>query len=59
MTSVKARQFVPSPAAHGVYNELYAIYRELHDQFGGVAAPATLGSVMKRLLALQGSVRLG
>ena len=59
MTSVKAKQFVPSPATRGVYNELYAIYRELHDQFGGVAAPATLGSVMKRLLALQGSVRLG
>ena len=26
----------PDPAAHAVYNELYAIYRELHDEFGNV-----------------------
>ena len=36
MTSVKERQFLPDPSAHAVYNELYAIYRELHDEFGGV-----------------------
>lgn len=59
MTSVAPREFVPSPTAHDVYNELYSIYRELHDQFGGVGGPAALGSVMKRLLALQARVRLG
>ena len=38
MTSVKEKRFVPDAAAHAVYNELYAIYRELHDGFGGVSA---------------------
>jgi L-ribulokinase len=37
-----------------VYDELYAIYRELHDAFGGVPSARTdLGSVMKRLLAIR------
>jgi L-ribulokinase len=55
MTSIKERQFLPDPHAHGVYNELFAIYRELHDEFGGVTN-ADLGSVMKRLLAIRGRV---
>ncbi len=37
MTSVKEKRFEPDPAAHAVYNELYAFYRELHDEFGGVS----------------------
>jgi L-ribulokinase len=53
MTSVKDKRFVPDPAAHATYNDLYAIYRELHDGFGGVAARADIGSVMKRLLAIR------
>ena len=52
MTSVKEKRFLPDPAANAVYNELYAIYRELHDEFGGVRN-ADLGSVMKRLLAIR------
>jgi L-ribulokinase len=37
-----------------VYDELYALYRELHDAFGGLpAARADLGSLMKRLMALR------
>ena len=49
MTSVKDRQFVPDPSAHAVYNDLYAIYRDLHDEFGNVAN-VNLGDVMKKLL---------
>jgi L-ribulokinase len=52
MTSVKDKRFTPDPAAHAVYNQLYAIYRELHDEFGGVKN-ADLGSVMKRLLEIR------
>jgi L-ribulokinase len=52
MTPLKEKRFLPDPAAHGVYNELYAIYRELHDEFGGVKN-ADLGSVMKRLLSIR------
>jgi L-ribulokinase len=51
MTSVKDRRFVPDPAAHAVYNQLYALYRDLHDEFGNVAN-MNLGDVMKRLLSI-------
>jgi hypothetical protein len=45
MTSIGQRQFTPDPDARLVYDELYAIYHELHDAFGGVAgAPADLAS---------------
>jgi L-ribulokinase len=54
MTSIRARQFIPDPPASRVYDELYGIYRELHDSFGGVpGARADLATVMKRLLAIR------
>jgi L-ribulokinase len=54
MTSIRPRQFTPDPAASRVYDELYAIYRELHDCFGGVPGARTdPGSLMKRLLAIR------
>ena len=46
--------FAPDPAARRTYDELYALYRELHDAFGGVpGATADLGTAMKRLLAIR------
>jgi L-ribulokinase len=60
MTSLKAQRFTPDPAAVPVYDELYGLYRELHDVFGGVpAAGADLPSLMKRLLALRERVVRG
>jgi L-ribulokinase len=59
MTSLKPGAFEPNPAAVKVYDELYGMYRELHDTFGGIGDAATggatgnLGSLMKRLLALR------
>jgi L-ribulokinase len=59
MTSLKPGAFEPNPAAVKVYDELYGMYRELHDTFGGLGDAATggatgnLGSLMKRLLALR------
>jgi L-ribulokinase len=54
MTSLKDKRYEPDPAAQGVYDELYGLYRELHDSFGGVAgAKADLGSLMKKLLAIR------
>jgi L-ribulokinase len=52
MTSLKDKRFLPDPAAHAVYNQLYVIYKELHDEFGNVAN-MNLGSVMKRLLDIR------
>jgi L-ribulokinase len=57
MTFIKDKRFVPNPAAHGIYDELYGIYRELHDGFGGVSEARTdFPSLMKRLLALRSRV---
>ena len=57
MTRVKTTRFDPDPTAHDVYNRLYALYRELHDAFGGVTLqPSGLGSAMKRLLAIRDDV---
>jgi L-ribulokinase len=54
MTSLKEARYTPDPAATRVYDELYRIYRELHDGFGGVrGAKADFPSLMKRLLALR------
>jgi L-ribulokinase len=54
MSSLKKTRFDPDPAAKAVYDELYGLYRELHDVFGGVSgAKADLGTFMKRLLALR------
>jgi len=54
MTWLKEARFDPEPAATLVYSELYGMYRELHDTFGGVpGARADLGSIMKRMLALR------
>jgi len=54
MTSLKEKRYDPTPEAHEVYNELYGMYMELHDSFGGVpGAVADFPSLMKRLLALR------
>ncbi len=59
MTTIKDKRFAPDPAAHAVYDTLYAIYRELHDTFGGVAGAdrADLATLMKRLLAIKEGAR--
>ena len=54
MTTLKDKRFEPGADARRVYDELYAIYRELHDAFGGVpGAQPDLASLMKRLLAVK------
>ena len=54
MTWIKSKRFEPRPDAHAVYDQLFGIYRELHDAFGGVAAARPdLASVMKRLLDIK------
>ncbi|HVH57071.1 MAG TPA: ribulokinase [Vicinamibacterales bacterium] len=53
MSALKEKRFVPDPRARAVYDDLYGMYRELHDVFGGVAPGGGLGTLMKRLLALK------
>ena len=54
MTRLKTAGYEPRPAAAAVYDQLYGIYKELHDAFGGVAnARPDLASIMKRLLVIK------
>jgi L-ribulokinase len=57
MTGLKSRIFKPNPAAHGVYKELYALYRKLHDAFGTEQGGGELYSVMKELIAIRTRAR--
>jgi len=47
------------PDAHRarVYDELFGLYRKLHDAFGGVRQEADVSGVMKALLEVQGRAR--
>jgi L-ribulokinase len=53
MTGLKEISYRPIPENQAIYNELYTLYRELHDSFGGISKSADLGHVMKDLLALK------
>jgi len=50
MTGLQPRAYTPEPAAHAIYEKLYAEYLTLHDYFGRGA-----NDVMQRLKALKGS----
>ena len=47
MVGAESRRFPPDPAAHAVYEQLYAEYLQLHDYFGRGANP-----VLQRIKAL-------
>jgi L-ribulokinase len=53
MTSLKKVAYKPKAAAQKTYNELYALYRQLHDSLGGRNQSADLGGVMKQLLLIK------
>jgi len=57
MTSVKPKQYKPIPSNRKVYDQLYALYRQLHDSLGGLNKSADLSKVMKDLLALKHAQR--
>jgi L-ribulokinase len=49
--------FLPNVRHQTVYSDLFAIYQELHDAFGGVASDSTrIKTTMKRLLSLRDGV---
>jgi len=53
MTRLKKVAYKPKAANQKIYNQLYALYRQLHDSFGGVNKSADLSSVMKTLLVIK------
>ncbi len=57
MCGLKKKVFRPIPKNRRVYDELFRLYQELHDSFGGVhrkpGTQAKLGRVMKELLRIK------
>jgi L-ribulokinase len=53
MTRLRETQYVPIPENRAVYDELYAIYRRLHDALGGLNNAADLSGVMKELIRIR------
>jgi L-ribulokinase len=53
MTSLQRVSYRPKAAHRAAYDRLYALYRQLHDAFGGRDRAADLSRVMKDLLALK------
>ena len=56
MTGLKDISYKPNPESQAIYNKLFALYKKLHDAFGGVES-ADLGSVMKDLLKIKEEAR--
>ncbi len=57
MTSLRPESYRPDPARAATYEQLYRLYRQLHDAFGGVTRSADLSQVMKALLEIKSEAR--
>lgn len=57
MTRVKPQRYRPIAAHRKTYDRLYALYRQVHDAFGGLDKSADLSAVMKELFALKQAAR--
>jgi L-ribulokinase len=53
MTGLKEIVYRPISANQAIYQDLFSLYRTLHDAFGGINPAADLGHVMKDLLAIK------
>ena len=53
MTSVKKKKYKPIAKNVAVYEKLFAIYKKLHDAFGGVNKKADLSAVMPDLIEIK------
>jgi L-ribulokinase len=59
MTGIKPTAYRPNPEAVRIYDQLFALYRNLHDAFGLGKPTDNLASVMKRLLEIRDQTRQG
>jgi L-ribulokinase len=53
MTSLRPLSYEPDPARHAVYDQLFVLYRLLHDSFGGRNPNADLSKLMKTLIEIK------
>jgi L-ribulokinase len=57
MTSVRRKSYRPRGSARKTYDQLYALYRQLHDSLGGVSKSVDISNVMKDLLTIKEAAR--
>jgi len=57
MTHVLPKSYRPNAAHRKVYDDLYRLYRRVHDAFGGLDKSADLSRVMKDLLVIKHASR--
>jgi len=57
MCGIKDVTYKPIPENHKVYQQLYALYKQLHDAFGLQDSSGKLANVMKDLLNIKDSVK--
>lgn len=57
MAHLNEKAFEPNPSAVAVYEELFALYKDLHDAFGISTWRGSLYPVMKRLLDIRDTAR--
>ncbi|UCE99432.1 MAG: ribulokinase [Planctomycetota bacterium] len=50
MCGVKERTYKPNPESNKVYQQLYSLYKQLHDAFGLESFSGKMANVMKQLL---------
>jgi L-ribulokinase len=53
MCGIRKKAFKPDPGNHKIYEELYPLYRQLHDAFGTKGWSGSLHNVMKDLLEIR------
>lgn len=53
MTSLREERYTPISENQAVYNDLYKLYRDLHDSFGGLNKQADLSGLMKSLIDIK------
>jgi len=53
MTSLKETRYEPTAEYRKVYDQLYRLYRVLHDSFGGLTRSADLTRIMKELIEIK------
>lgn len=59
MTGVKEKKYRPDPKNAEIYDQLYALYKRLHDIFGTKGYTDNLYDLMKKLLQIRDEVRGG
>lgn len=57
MTSLKKVSYKPRAAAAKTYEQLYGLYRQMHDALGGLSKSVDVSNVMKDLLAIKEAAR--